>query len=152
MTDRDQSLQDAFDRHFRGDGPSPDTHENPEAAAYQVVFSALGEEPEGRLPDNFAEQVADQAGLRTTRTIAWSDVVLLFLAVASLGATLVVMPSVATVFQETAVVIVQSLQDLSTHVRLDILVAAGLVLVATIGLDQLLNEWRPLRRAPTPSA
>lgn len=152
MNDRDQFLQDEFDRHFRGNGSPPDTENDPEAAAYEMVFSALQEEPDGDLPDDFAEQVADRAGVRTAPSIVWGDVVLLFLAIAGLGATLVVMPSVSTVFQETIGVIGRSLRTLSAHIRVDIVAAAGLVLIVTLGLDALLSRWPSLRRAPTPSS
>lgn len=151
MTDRDQSLQDAFDRYFQGDGSPPDT-DDPDAAAYQMVFDALHDEPEGDLPEDFAEQVADRVGVGEEPAIAWIDVVLLFCAVAGLGATLVVLPSVSTILNETVWVIVRSVQDLSASVRLDVIAAVGLVLVLTLGLDALLGRWRPLRRAPTPSS
>jgi hypothetical protein len=150
MTDCDRSLQDEFDRHFRGDGPPPDTDDR-EAAAYQAVFAALHEEPEGNLSDDFAEQVADRVGLQPEPAIVWSDVLLLFLAVAALGATLVLMPSVQTIFQETVWVVVRSLDNLSAYVRLDVVAASGLALALTLGLDALFRRWRPLRRAPTPS-
>jgi hypothetical protein len=148
MTDRDHSLQDDFDRHFRGNGAPPDT-DDPDAAAYATVFAALHEEPEGDLPDDFAEQVADRVGVGTEPAIAWSDVLLLFLAVAGLGATLVVMPSTSTLLDTTVWTILRSVQDLSGSVRLDVVAAAGLVLALTLGLDRLIDRRRPLRRAPT---
>jgi hypothetical protein len=151
MTDRDRSLQDEFDRYFRGDGSPPETDNDPDAAAYQMIFEALHEEPEGDLPDDFAEQVADRVGVGTEPSIAWSDVFLLFLVVAGLGATLVVMPSVSTILDETVWVILRSVQNLSAYVRLDVLGAAGLVLALTLGLDALLRRRHRLRRAPTPS-
>jgi hypothetical protein len=151
MTDRNQSLQDAFDRHFRGDGSPPDP-DDPDAAAYQMVFEALHEEPEGDLPDDFAEQVADRVGVGTEPSIIWGDVLLLFLAVAGLGATLVVLPSVSTILDETVWTILHAMQDLSTYVRLDVIGAIGLALALTVGLDSLLRRWRPLRRAPTTSS
>lgn len=151
MTDRDQSLQDEFDRHFRGDGSPPDP-DDPDAAAYQMVFEALHEEPEGDLPDDFAEQVADRVGVGTEPSIIWGDVLLLFLAVAGLGATLVVLPSVSTILDETVWTILHAMQDLSTYVRLDVIGAIGLALALTVGLDSLLRRWRPLRRAPTTSS
>jgi hypothetical protein len=151
MNDRDHSLQDEFDRYFRGDGSLPDTENDPDAAAYQMVFEALHEEPEGELPDDFAEQVADRMGVGTEPAIAWSDIVLLFLAVAALGATLVMMPSVSTVLDKTVWAILRSVQDLSTYVRLDVVGAVGVVLVLTVGVDSLLKRWPRLRPAPTTS-
>lgn len=151
MTDRDQSLQDAFDRYFQGDGSRPDT-DDPDAAAYQMVFDALHEEPEGDLPDDFAERLADRVGVGAEPSIVWADVLLLFLAVAGIGATLVAMPSVSTILNETVWVIVRSVQDLSASVRLDVIAAVGLVLALTLGLDALLRRGRRLRRAPTPSS
>jgi len=85
----------------------------------------------------------------TEPSIAWIDVVLLFFAVAGLGATLVVMPSVSTTLNETVWVILRPVQDLSASLRLDVIAAVGLVLILTVGLDSLLGRWRPPRRAPT---
>lgn len=151
MTDRDQSLQDEFDRYFRGNGAPPETHDDPEAAAYQTVFAALQEEPEGSLPTDFAERVADRVGVGKERSLLLSDVVLLFLAIAGLGATIVAMPSISTVLQETVWVILRSVQSLSTYVRLDVLGGIGVVLLLTVAFDTLLRNWFPFRRAPSPS-
>ena len=151
MTDRDHSLQDEFDRHFRGNGSPPDTNNDPEAAAYQMVFEVLHEEPEGDLSDDFAEQVADRVGVGTEPSIVWSDVLLLFLAVAGLSATIVVMPSVETMLQETVWVLLRSVETLSATVRLDVIGAAGLVLALTLGTDALLRRWTPHRHAPSTS-
>jgi len=149
MTDHDHSLQDDFDRHFRGNGAPPETENDPDAAAYATVFAALQEEPEGDLSPDFAEQVADRVGVGTEPAIAWSDILLLFLAVAGLGATLVVLPSTSTLLDTTVWTILRSVQDLSVYVRLDVIAAIGLVLALTLGLDRLLGNWRPPRRAPT---
>jgi hypothetical protein len=155
MTDRDHSLQDDFDRHFRGDGPPPDTGDDPEAAAYHAVFSALHEAPEGTLSEDFGEQVADRVGLRRPPallpSLLWSDVLLIFLAVAALGASLVLLPATLQHLQSVVATSAQALEALAVHVRLDIVLAAGLVLAATLGLDALLGRWAPLRRAPSPS-
>ncbi len=151
MNNRDQSLQDEFDRYFRGDGSPPETENDPDAAAYQMVFEALHEEPEGDLPNDFAEQVADRVGVGTEPSIVWSDVLLLFLAVAGLGATLVMMPSTSALLDKTVWAILRSVQDLSTYVRLDVIGAVGLVLALTVGADTLLKRWPRLRPAPTTS-
>lgn len=151
MTDPNHSLQDEFDRHFRGDGPPPEC-DDPEAAAYHVVFSALQEEPEGDLPDDFAEQVADRVGVGREPALAWTDVLLLCLAAASLGTAAVLMPSSLAPLWESLVLVPDAVQTLSTYVRLDVLVAVGLVLMLTLGLDALLVRWTPLRRAPSPSS
>lgn len=151
MTDRDHDLQDDFDRYFRENGAPPETENDPDAAAYATVFAALHEEPEGDLPDDFAEQVADRVGVGTDPAIAWSDILLLFLAVAGLGATLVVLPSTSTLLDTTVWTILRSVQDLSAHVRLDVVGAAALVLALTFGVDVLLKRWSRLRPAPTSS-
>jgi len=152
MTRPNDDLQDEFDRHFRGDGPPPDT-DDPEAAAYQVVFSVLEEEPEGDLPDDFAEQVADRVGVGTEPAWAWSDLLLLLLFVAGIGATVALMPtSFFTAVQETATTIGQAVDTLSTAVRLDVVIAIGLVLALTAGVDRLLEGWLPRRRLPSPTS
>jgi len=152
MTDPNNDLQDDFDRHFRGDGPPPDT-DDPEAAAYQVVFSVLEEEPEGDLPDDFAEQVADRVGVGTDPAWAWSDLLLLLLLVAGTGVAVALMPtSYLTAFQDTATTIGRAVDTLSTVVRLDVVVAIGLVLALTAGIDRLLEGWVPRRRIPSVSS
>lgn len=152
MTDPDRSLQDEFDRHFRGDGPPPEV-DDPEAAAYHAVFSALEEEPDGELPHDFAEQVADRVRIGTEPAIAWSDVLLIFLTVAALGATVVLLPSSLELLRESFSGLLQTLDTLAATVRLDVISAIGLVLAATLGFDALLKRWRPRRRqAPVPSS
>ncbi|MFP4228281.1 MAG: hypothetical protein ACLFTE_05565, partial [Salinivenus sp.] len=130
MTDRDRHLQDAFDRHLRGDGPPPDT-DDPEAAAYHHVYAVLGEAPEGDLPEEFAEQVADRVGLAPAPAIPWIEIVLLFLVVAGLGTGLVMLPSLAGPLQESLQVGLRAVHRLSTGLRLDVLGAVVLVLVLT---------------------
>ena len=150
MTDPNHSLQDEFDRHFRGDGPPPDT-DDAEAAAYHVVFSALQEEPEGDLPDDFAEQVADRVAVGREPALAWTDILMLVLAAAGLGAVAVLIPSALAPLWTPLTLLPETLQTLSSYLRLDVLAAVGLVLALTLGVDALLARWTPLRRAPTPS-
>lgn len=147
MNDRDQSLQDAFDRHLRGEGPPPETDDDPEAAAYQMVFAALSEEPEGDLPDDFAERVADRVGLSSEPAVAWADLLLLLLALAGFGGTLVAFPTVLGVLTESAQVTLRLIQVASSTLRFDVILAVGLVLAVTLAFDTLLSRWRPARRA-----
>lgn len=149
MTDRE--LQDDFDRFYRENGDPPQTDGDPEAAAYRAVFAALHEEPEGSLSDDFAERVANRVGLQPEPLFAWSDVVLFLLAVSGLAAAVVAVPSFFTVLHETAGLLLQSVQDLSDSVRLDVVGAATLVFALTLAFDALLRRWQPLRRAPTPT-
>mgnify|MGYP006279765539 CR=1 FL=1 len=148
MTDRDQQLQDAFDRHLRGDAPPPDTTD-PEAAAYQQVYAVLGEPPDGDLPDDFAEGVADRVGIGTAPTTSWVEIVLLFLAVAGLGTGLVMLPSLTGTLYESLYTTLRAFNQLSSTLRLDIVGAAGLVLLLTLVADALWTHEPPLRRAPT---
>lgn len=143
MTNRDRNLQDAFDRHLRGDGPPPETDNDPEAAAYEAVYATLSEEPEGDLPDDFAEQVADRAGFAPEPGANWAEILLLFLLIAGAGAGLVLMPPSFAGMQQSVGDLLLSLQDLSGRVRVDIIVASALVLLLTIGFDALLNRLRP---------
>lgn len=151
MTDPDRSLQDEFDRHFRGDGPPPEA-DTPDAAAYRAVFSALEEEPAGELSDDFAERVADRVRIGTEPAIAWSDILLLFVTIAALGATVVLMPSSLELLRESFAGILRSVETIATYVRLDVIGAIGLVLAATFGLDALVGRWTPPRRRPLPSS
>lgn len=147
MTDRDHSLQDAFDRHLRGDAPPPDTNGDPEATAYKAVYAALNEEPEGDLPDDFAERVADRAGLTAEPVVSWAELLLLLLAISGFGAILVTSPSVLGTLQESLHILLRPLERLAASIRLDVLLATGLVLALTIAFDSLLPRWRPTRRA-----
>ena len=151
MTDRDQSLQDAFDRHLRGEGPPPRVDDDPEAAAYQHVYAVLGEAPEGELPDDFAEHVADRVGLGTAPAPSWVEILLLFLLVAGLGTGLVMLSSLTGPLQESLQVGLRTVERLSTVLRVDVVGAAGLVLLLTLALDALWQQWPRLRQAPTPS-
>lgn len=148
MTDRDQSLQKAFDRHFREEGRPPDTDDDPEAAAYETVYAVLEEEPEGHLPENFAEQVADRVGLVREPAMGWAEIFLLLLIIAGAGAGLVWMPpsfvEIPALFAEG----LRSLETASAPVRLDVVLATALVLLVTLGLDSLLTGWRPARKTP----
>lgn len=143
MTDRDHSLQERFDRHLRGEGPPPDTEDDPEAAAYRTVYAVLNEEPEGQLPDAFAEQVADRVGLARDPVMGWVEILLLLLLIAGAGAGLVWMPPS---FAELPVLLSESLRSFeatTAPIRLDVVVLTALVLLSTFGLDSLLARWRP---------
>jgi hypothetical protein len=143
MTNRDRDLQDAFDRHLRDDGPPPETEDDPEAAAYEAVYATLGEAPEGDLPNDFAEQVADRAGFAPEPGASWAEILLLFLLIAGAGAGLVLMPPTLAGVQQSVGDLLLSLQDVSGRVRVDVIVASTLVLLLTIGFDALLNRLRP---------
>jgi len=146
MTHRDRDLQDAFDRHLRGDGPPPETDDDPEAAAYEAVYATLSEEPEGNLPDDFAEQVADRAGFAPEPGASWAEILLLFLLIAGAGAGLVLMPPTLAGIQQSVGDLLLALQDLSGTVRVDIILASALVLLLTIGFDVLFRRLRPGHR------
>jgi len=149
MTNRDRDLQHAFDRHLRGDGPPPNVDDDPEVAAYRQVYAVLGEAPEGDLPSNFAEQVADRVSLGTEPATSWAEIVLLFVLVAGLGTGLVLLPSAATPLQDGLSVTLRAVERLSTVVRLDVIGAVGLVLALTLLVDAVVSRLPSLRRAPT---
>jgi len=150
MTDHDRDLQDAFDRAVRGEGAPPDTDHDPEAAAYEVVYTTLSEEPEGTdLPNNFAEQVADRVGLSRKPAMGWAEILLLFLIIAGAGTGLVWMPPTLAGLQQSAAAILRSVQAVSGPSRLDVVMASVLVLVLTIGLDALLVRLRRRRHSPS---
>ena len=143
MTDRDRDLQDAFDRHLRGEGPPPTTDDDPEAAAYEAVYAALSEAPEGSLPDTFADEVATRVGLAPDPGMGWAEILLLLLIIAGAGAGLVWMPPTLAGVQQTLGEFAALFQDLSRTVRLDIILASVLVLLLTIGLDAFFKRLRP---------
>jgi hypothetical protein len=144
MTNRDRDLQEAFDRHLRGEDSPPDINDDPEAKAYEVVYATLSEEPKGQdLPDDFAEQVADRAGFSPESGMGVAEILLLFLLIAGAGAGLVLMPPTLAGVQQSVGDLLLSLQDLSGRVRLDVILASALVLILTAGFDLLLNRLRP---------
>lgn len=143
MTNRDRDLQEAFDRHLRGDAPPPETDDDPEAAAYEVVYATLNEEPEGDLSDDFAERVADRVDLSPEPGMGWAEILLLLLIIAGAGAGLVWAPPTLAGLQQSVGDLLMSLQDVSRAVRLDVIFATALVLILTIGFDALLNRLRP---------
>lgn len=145
MTDHDRDLQDAFDQHLRGEGPPPTTDDDPEAAAYEAVYAALSEEPEGDLPENFAEQVADRVGLTPNSDMGWAEIALLLLIIAAAGAGLVWMPPSVAGLQNGLGELVLSLRNLSQAVRIDVILASALVLLVTVGLDAIVNHLHPRR-------
>lgn len=147
MTDRDQSLQDAFDRHLRGEGSPPDTESDPEAAAYQKVYATLNEEPNGDLPNDFAERVAERVGLSAEPVVSVAELLLLLLALAGFGAALVTNPSLPALFLESLGVLSRTVQRLSVSFRLDVVLAASFVLGLTLLVDSFLAHWQPTRRA-----
>lgn len=147
MTDRDQSLQEAFDRHLRGDGPVPDTQGDPEAAAYQRVYAALREEPDGDLPNNFAEQVANRVGLSSEPVVSVAELLLLLVALAGFGAAVVTNPSLLAALLEGVDALSRTVQQVSVSVRLDVLFATGFVLVLTVLFDRFLSQWHLAPRA-----
>lgn len=149
MTDRDRDLQDAFDRHLRGEGPPPETNDDPEAAAYELVYATLNEEPEGDLPDNFAEQVTERVGLTPEPAIGWIEGVLVLLIIAGAGAGLVWMPPTVAGLQQSLGELLMAIQDVSTAVRLDVILASLLVLLLTLGFDAFLRYVRPGHHIPT---
>lgn len=143
MTNRDRDLQEAFDRHLRGDAPPPETDDDPEAAAYEAVYATLSEEPEGTLPDDFANQVADRAGFAPEPGVNWAEILLLFLLIAGAGAGLVLMPPTLAGLQQSVGDLLLALQDFSGTVRIDIILASALVLLLTVGFDVLFRRLRP---------
>ncbi len=150
MTDRDQHLQDAFDRHLRGEGPPPEA-DDPEAEAYRHVYAVLGEEPAGDLSDDFAARVADRVGLDPAPARSWVEIAPLFLLVAGLGAGLALLPSLSGPLAEGVQGGIRTVRALSANVRLDVLGAAGLVLLLTVLADALWQQWPRLRRVTTAS-
>ncbi|MFB6099136.1 MAG: hypothetical protein ABEK84_08525, partial [Salinibacter sp.] len=129
---------------LRGEGPPPETDDDPEAAAYAAVYATLSDEPEGEdLPDDFAEQVADRAGFAPEPGMGWAEILLLFLLIAGAGAGLVLMPPSLAGLQQSVGDLLLSLQDVSGRVRVDVILASALVLLLTIGFDGLLNRLRP---------
>lgn len=152
MTDHDHELQDAFDRHLRGEGPPPDTEDDPEAAAYEAVYAALGTPPEGDLPAQFAEQVADRVDLRPAPAFSIWEIVTLFLLIAAVGGSLVALPSVTVPLRDNFVSLLHVALDLSYLIRVDVLGAAGLVLALTVAVDAVVRCLKTHRRhAPSTS-
>lgn len=151
MTDRE--LQDLLDRLAReggepADAPEPDVEDHADWKAYQVLYAALEEEPDGTLPPDFAEQVADRVMPATAPATAkeqfpWLEWILPPLAlVAAFVATLLLMPALSPMGAAAVQQIVEPFSTLQTTLRLDIAFTAGAALLVIGLLDRFVLQAR----------
>lgn len=151
MTDSDESLQDRIERHVRGDASMADMEDDPDAAAYETVFSALEEEPEGTLPEDFSARVANRVGLGPEPVLRWIDLLPLVLAVVALPLLHTIYPAATAPLSESVDVLIRGTQALSEHVRLDVLAATTLVFLLTVAIDAVVSRLPSLERVPSTS-
>ncbi len=148
----DQELQDVLDRLGTQHGDAnkaavPDDQER-DLRAYRMVFAALEDEPEGTLPRNFAQQVADrvmpaEALSTAAERFPWLEWVLPpLLLVAAFVATLLLMPTVSQSGAEAMRLLLDPLASLWVQLRLDIALVAGSALLIISFVDRfVLRTW-----------
>ena len=148
----DQELQDVLDRLGTQHGDAnkaavPDDQER-DLKAYRMVFAALEDEPEGTLPRNFAQQVADrvmpaEALSTAAERFPWLEWVLPpLLLVAAFVATLLLMPTVSQSGAEAMRLLLDPLASLWVQLRLDIALVAGSALLIISFVDRfVLRTW-----------
>ena len=152
----DQELQDVLDRLGR-DGGAPAGHA-PDASvpdddardlnAYRTLYAALADEPDGDLPRDFAQRVADrvmpaEALSTAAERFPWLEWVLPpLLLVAALVATLLLMPTVSQSGAQAMQLVLNPLASLWTQLRLDIALTAGTALLVISFVDRfVLRNW-----------
>ena len=149
----DQELQDLLDRLARGeeepaDTPNLESEDGADWKAYRLLYAALEEEPEGSLPPDFAQQVANRVmpaealGTAAER-FPWLEWVLppLVLVVAFV-VTLLLMPTVSQAGAEAMQLLLNPLASLWTQLRLDIALTAGAALLLISFVDRfVLRTW-----------
>jgi hypothetical protein len=148
----DQELQDLLDRLGAHDD-APDEAAVPDEKArdlnaYRMVYAALEDEPDGALPRNFAQQVANRVMPAEVLSTAaerfpWLEWVLPpLLLVAAFVATLLLMPTVSQSGAEAIQLLLNPLASLWTQLRLDIALVAGSALLVISFVDRfLLRTW-----------
>lgn len=158
MTDRE--LQDALDRLARSaeaPAPPPDGERSADWKAYRLLYTTLEGEPDGSLPHDFAQQVADrvmpaEALAPAAERFPWIEWVLppLVLVVAFVT-TLLLMPAVAQTGGEALQLVLNPLSALWTHFRLDIVLSAAAALLIVYVVDRFVRPaWFQKRPVATP--
>lgn len=148
----DQELQDLLDRLGAHDGDADETavpdEQERDLKAYQMVYAALNDEPEGSLPSNFAQQVVDRVmPAEALSTIAerfpWLEWVLPpLLLVAAFVVTLLLMPTVSQSGAAAMQLLLNPLAALWKQLRLDIALVAGSALLVVSFVDRfVLRTW-----------
>jgi hypothetical protein len=152
----DQELQDLLDRLGRDGGePAGDAPDAPvpeektrDLSAYRMLYAALADEPDGALPNDFAQRVADrvmpaEALSTAAERFPWLEWVLPpLLLVAAFVATLLLMPAVSQSGAEAIRLVLNPLSTLWTQLRLDIVLMAGTALLVASFVDRfVLRNW-----------
>lgn len=154
----DQELQDLLDRLDADGGaaatPGADVPDKTQRDlhAYRMVYAALEDEPDGTLPPDFAERVADRViPAPATERLPWLETILPPLAlVAAFVATLLLMPTVSQAGANALQLLLEPLAALNDTVRLDIALVAGTALLVISFVDRfVLHPWAQRGAATT---
>ena len=152
----DQELQDLLDRLSRDGGESVSDasdasvpeEQGRDFSAYRMVYAALSDEPDGALPNDFAQQVANrvmpaEALSTAAERFPWLEWVLPpLLLVAAFVATLLLMPTVSQSGAQAMQLVLNPLATLWTQLRLDLALMAGTALLVISFVDRfVLRNW-----------
>lgn len=150
MTDKE--LQDFLDQLGpRGarEASRPDTEDGDlDFRAYQLLYDALEDEPEGALPPNFAQQVANRvmpahALESAAERFPWLEWVLPpVVLVAAFVATFLLLPTATQTGAESLQLLLDPMQQIWTTLRLDIVLSAGGTLLLIGLFDRLFRRTR----------
>lgn len=151
----DQELQDLLDRLDREETnePIPDeVADSSDFRAYQILYEALDDEPEGDLSPDFAERVADRVmPTPETERIPWLEWIAPPLAlIAAFIATMLLIPTVMQTGATALELVLDPLRTAWTTFRLDLVLAVGVILLLVNGLDRFV--LKPRVRPHLPSA
>jgi hypothetical protein len=152
----DQELQDLLDRLGRDGGAPANTTSDAsvpndkerDLKAYRLLYAALEDEPDGDLPSDFAQQVANrvmpaEALSTAAERFPWLEWVLPpLLLVAAFVATLLLMPTVSQSGAQAMQLVLNPLASLWIQLRLDIALMAGTALLVISFVDRfVLRNW-----------
>lgn len=151
MTDKE--LQDVLDQLGLGGArearrPDDTDDRDTDFRAYQLLYDALEEEPDGTLPPHFAQQVVDRVmPAHALESVAerypWIEWVLPPLVlVAAFVATFLLLPTATQTGAESLQRLIEPMQVIWTTLRLDLVLAAGGTLLLVGLFDRLFRRAR----------
>ncbi len=150
----DHELQDLLDRIERDDATEsvPDAvADSPDLRAYQMLYQALGEEPDGELSPDFAERVADRVmPAPEAERFPWLEWIAPPMAlIVAFIATMLMIPTVLQTGAAALELMLDPLQTAWSTYRLDIMLAVGAILLLVDGIDRFLISPRRHQHAPS---
>lgn len=141
----DHELQDLLDRIERKDASEPipdDVADSPDLRAYQMLYQALGDEPDGELSPDFAERVADRV-MPAPERIPWLEWIAPPMAlIVAFIATLLMIPTVLQTGAAALELMLDPVRTAWTTYRLDLVLSVGAILLLVNGIDRFIVHSR----------